>query len=59
VGTQPQRVDDRYFVGAGVLYKVSRMFQLKADLRQEWTLSNTLGNNLTASVVTIGGRVQY
>jgi hypothetical protein len=58
-GTQPQRVDDRYFVGAGLLYKVSRMFQLKADLRQEWTLSNTAGNNLTASVVMLGGRVQY
>jgi hypothetical protein len=42
-----------------LLYKVSRMFQLKADLRQEWTLSNTAGNNLTASVVMLGGRVQY
>jgi hypothetical protein len=57
VGTP--RVDDRYFVGAGILYKVSRMVQLKGDLRQEWTISNMPVNNLTATVLLVGGRLQY
>jgi hypothetical protein len=58
-GTTPLRIDNRYFVGLGLLYKVSREFQLKGDVRQEWTRSNTFGNDLTATVLMLGGRVQY
>jgi len=57
VGTT--RVDDRYFMDIGMLYKVSRMLQLKANLRQERTRSNIQENNLTATVVQVGARIQY
>jgi hypothetical protein len=57
VGTT--RVDNRYFVDFGMLYKVSRLLQLKANVRQESTRSNTVGNNLDATVMTLGARVQY
>jgi hypothetical protein len=57
VGTP--RVDDRYFLGLGLLYNVSRQVQLKGDVRQEWTVSNKVGQNLSATVLTLGGRLQY
>jgi hypothetical protein len=53
------RVDNRYFVDIGMLYKVSRLLQLKANLRQEATRSNAMENNLNATVVSVGARVQY
>ena len=57
VGTT--RVDDRYFVDVGMLYKVSRLLQLKANVRHERTQSNVQENNLTATVVQVGARIQY
>jgi hypothetical protein len=57
VGTT--RVDNRYFVDVGMLYKVSRLLQLKANVRQESTRSNAMENNLNATVMTVGARVQY
>ena len=53
------RVDNRYFVGFGLLYNVSREVQLKGDVRQEWTVSNKMGQNLSATVLTLGARLQY
>jgi hypothetical protein len=53
------RVDNRYFVDFGMLYKVSRLLQLQAHVRQEMTQSNVKENNLDATVVTVGARVQY
>ena len=53
------RVDDRYFLDVGMLYKVSRLLQLKANVRQESTRSNMQENNLTATVVQVGARIQY
>ena len=53
------RVDNRYFMDIGMLYKVSRLLQLKANLRQEATRSNIVQNNLNATVVSVGARVQY
>jgi hypothetical protein len=53
------RVDNRYFVGAGIVYKFSRLLQFKIDLQQEWLCSNMPINNVTATVVTIGVRAQY
>jgi hypothetical protein len=35
------------------------MVQLKGDLRQEWTISNMPVNDLTATVLLLGGRLQY
>jgi hypothetical protein len=40
-------------------YKLSRYLQLKANLRQEATRSNVATNNLNATVVSVGVRVQY
>jgi len=57
--TGTTRVDDRYFVDVGMLYKVSRLLQLKANVRHERTQSNVQENNLTATVVQVGARVQY
>jgi hypothetical protein len=57
VGSNP--VDNRYLVDFGMLYKVSRLFQLQAHLRQEMTRSNVKENNPDATVVTVGARVQY
>jgi hypothetical protein len=57
VGTQ--RVDNRYFVDIGLQYKVSRLLQLRANLREEDTRSNVPVNNLAATVATVGARVQY
>jgi len=59
VGSAQGRVDNRYFVDFGMLYKVSRLLQLQAHLRQEMTKSNVKENNLDATVVTVGARVQY
>jgi hypothetical protein len=53
------RIDRRYFVDIGILYKVSRFLQLKADVRQEATRSNAMENNLNATVVSVGARMQY
>jgi len=53
------RIDKRYFVDIGMLYKVSRFLQLKANIRQEATRSNAMENNLNATVVSVGARVQY
>jgi hypothetical protein len=57
VGTT--RLDNRYFVDLGLQYKVSRLLQLRANLRREETRSNVPVNNLAANVVTVGARVQY
>jgi len=38
---------------------VSRLLQLKANLRQEMTRSNVMENNLNATIVSVGARVQY
>jgi hypothetical protein len=57
VGTT--RVDNRYFVDVGLQYKVSRLLQLRANLREEETRSNVPINNLAATVATVGARVQY
>jgi hypothetical protein len=53
------RVDNRYFADIGLLYKVSRLLQLNAHLREEDTRSNVPVNDLAATVVTVGARVQY
>jgi hypothetical protein len=53
------RANNRYFVGVGIVYKVSRVLQLRADIQQEWLRSNVPINNVTATVATVGARVQY
>jgi hypothetical protein len=53
------RVDNRFFVSAGLTWKFSRMLQFNAELRQEWLHSNVLVVNNTATVATVGARIQY
>nr|WP_244422919.1 outer membrane beta-barrel protein [Bradyrhizobium sp. ORS 278] len=57
--TGTTRVDDRYLVELGMLYKFSRLLQFRASVRREETRSNFKENNLSATVVQVGARVQY
>jgi hypothetical protein len=57
VGTT--RIDNRFFVAGGGVYKLSRMVQLKADVRTEWTRSNMPANDFMAVVGLLGVRLQY
>ena len=49
----------RAVVLPGSTEEVSRLLQLKANLRQERTRSNIAENNLSATVVQVGARIQY
>ena len=42
-----------------MLYKFSRLLQLRTSIRHEETRSNVKENNLSATVVQVGARVQY
>jgi hypothetical protein len=52
------REDDRYSASAGIAYKLTRAWQIKGELRQEWLKSNIPGNDYTASIAQIGLRWQ-
>ncbi|CCE02914.1 outer membrane beta-barrel protein [Bradyrhizobium sp. STM 3809] len=57
--TGTTRVDNRYLVELGMLYKFSRLLQFRASVRREETRSNFKENDLSATVVQVGARVQY
>lgn len=52
------RFDRRYFVEGDLVYKLSRTFQLKAQVRHDWLDSSVTGANSAATVVMLGIRVQ-
>ena len=52
------RFDKRYFVEGDLVYKLSRTFQLKAQVRHDWLDSSISGANSAATVVMLGIRVQ-
>jgi hypothetical protein len=52
------RFDRRYFVEGDLVYKLSRTFQLKAQVRHDWLDSSISGANSAATVVMLGIRVQ-
>jgi hypothetical protein len=52
------REDDRYVAAAGITYKLTRAWQIKGELRQEWLKSNVPGNDYTASIAQVGLRWQ-
>ncbi len=56
--TSPDREDHRYYVGAGLTYKLNRSVQIKGDFRHEWLHSNVAGNDYTASIFLLGIRFQ-
>lgn len=52
------RFDRRYFAQGDIAYKLSRTFQIKAQLRHDWLTSSAQGANSQATVVMLGIRVQ-
>lgn len=52
------RFDRRYFVEGDLVYKLSRTFQLKAQVRHDWLDSSVNGASSAATVVMLGIRVQ-
>lgn len=52
------RFDRRYFVEGDLVYKLSRTFQLKAQVRHDWLNSSANGASSAATVVMLGIRVQ-
>ena len=57
VGTT--RIDNRFFVAGGGVYKISHTLHLKSEVRAEWTRSNMAMNDLLAIVGLLGVRLQY
>ncbi len=50
---------DQYFsTGISVIYKLSRTFHLKAEIRRDWLDSNVTGASSVSNVVMLGVRVQ-
>jgi hypothetical protein len=52
------RDDKRYFVSAGVTYKLTRTTALKGEFRQDWLRSNVTSADYTASTILFGLRFQ-
>ena len=52
------RFDRRYFVEGDLIYKLSRTFQVKAQVRQDWLESSIPDGGSKATVVMLGVRVQ-
>lgn len=52
------RTDKRYYIGAGLTYKLDRSVQLKGEFRQQWLHSSESGHDYTASIFLIGIRLQ-
>jgi hypothetical protein len=52
------RDDDRYFATIGVIYKLNRSMQIKAQLRQDWLNSNQPGNAYQATSALLTLRLQ-
>lgn len=52
------RFDKRYFVEGDLVYKLSRTFHLKGQVRHDWLDSSVTGASSAATVVMLGIRVQ-
>ena len=52
------RLDDRYAASLAVLYRLTREWQVKGELRREWLTSNQPGNDYAAYVALLGVRLQ-
>ena len=48
----------RYLASAALVYMLTRDWQLKGEIRQEWRNSNEPGNNYTSTVYLLGVRWQ-
>jgi hypothetical protein len=52
------RDDNIFSIGGGLTYKVTRMVQIKGELRQDWLRSNVTGADYNATIVLVGVRLQ-
>lgn len=52
------RKDDRYAISGTLIYKLSRMMQVKAELREEWLRSTVPTADYAATVMLVGLRLQ-
>jgi hypothetical protein len=52
------RFDRRYFVEGDLVYKLSRTFQIKGQVRHDWVDSSAPGASTAATIVMLGIRVQ-
>jgi hypothetical protein len=52
------RIDDRYSASAGLVYKMNRNMQLKAELRRDWLHSTVFGVDYGSTAVLLGLRLQ-
>ncbi|TMJ06043.1 MAG: hypothetical protein E6G97_01805 [Alphaproteobacteria bacterium] len=52
------RKDDRFAIAGTITYKMNRLMQVKAELRQEWLRSTTPGADYAATVFMLGMRLQ-
>jgi hypothetical protein len=52
------RVDNRYAASALVTYKLSRAWQVKGELREEWLRANIIGADYNATIALLGLRWQ-
>jgi hypothetical protein len=52
------RKDDRYAISGTLTYKLNRLMQLKAEVREEWLRSTVPGVDYAATVMMLGLRLQ-
>ena len=52
------RKDDRFAIAGTLTYKLNRLMQLKAEVREEWLRSTVPGVDYAATVVMLGMRLQ-
>ena len=52
------RKDDRYAISGAITYKLNRLMQAKAEVRQEWMRSTVPGVDYAATVFLLGLRLQ-
>jgi hypothetical protein len=52
------RLDNRYTVSANLVYKLTRTYQIKGELRHDWLQTNAIGLSTQATIATLGVRVQ-
>ncbi|MBV9347365.1 MAG: outer membrane beta-barrel protein [Pseudolabrys sp.] len=57
-GPARDRVDQRFSIGAGLTYKLTRQAQVKGEVRHEWLRSNVTGVDYTANIFLVGLRLQ-
>jgi hypothetical protein len=53
------RQDQRFFAAAALVYKLSRDWQVKGEIRRDWLTSNTASASYTADTFLLGVRWQH